>query len=161
MIAREASWLGMLVGRVCRTGHPDMCVSHTFEEVTMATAKGQFELASWNEDTYQELDGGAKLTRASVTQDFSGDVTGGGTVEWLMCYRPDGTARFVGLQRVEGTVGGMEGSFVAESVGNFEDVAGRAGSPGGNGWMCRLCDLGACGRADGRCPVAGENLPSF
>jgi DNA-binding MarR family transcriptional regulator len=22
------------------------------------------------------------------------------------------------------------------------------------GWMCRLCDLGACGRPEGRCPVA-------
>ena len=32
----------------------------------MATAKGQFELASWNEDTYQELDSGGKLTRATV-----------------------------------------------------------------------------------------------
>jgi MarR family transcriptional repressor of emrRAB len=23
-----------------------------------------------------------------------------------------------------------------------------------SGWMCRLCDLGACGRPEGRCPVA-------
>jgi DNA-binding MarR family transcriptional regulator len=27
------------------------------------------------------------------------------------------------------------------------------GEPVG-GWMCRLCDLGACGRPEGRCPVA-------
>ena len=24
----------------------------------------------------------------------------------------------------------------------------------GGAWICRLCDLGACGRADGRCPTA-------
>ena len=34
----------------------------------MTTATGRFELASWNEDTYDELPTGGKLTRASVTQ---------------------------------------------------------------------------------------------
>ncbi len=24
------------------------------------------------------------------------------------------------------------------------------------GWLCRLCDFAACGRADGRCPAAGS-----
>ena len=85
----------------------------------MPTAKGEFELASWNEDTYQELDTGGKLTKASVTQTFSGDVTGAGAVEWLMCYQPDGDARFVGLQRVEGAVGDQKGSFVLETAGDF------------------------------------------
>jgi DNA-binding NarL/FixJ family response regulator len=33
-------------------------------------AHGSFELASWQEDTYDDLGGGAKLTRASVTQTF-------------------------------------------------------------------------------------------
>ena len=86
----------------------------------MTTAKGQFELASWNEDTYDELGSGGKLTRASVTQQFSGDVTGAGAVEWQMCYQADGTARFVGWQRVDGAVGGSEGGFVLESVGEFD-----------------------------------------
>jgi hypothetical protein len=26
--------------------------------------------------------------------------------------------------------------------------------PGATRWMCRLCDMGACGRDEGRCPVA-------
>ena|SRR5689334_5954319 len=86
----------------------------------MTTAKGQFELASWNEDTYEELGSGGKLTRASVTQQFSGDVTGAGAVEWLMCYQADGTARFVGWQRVDGSVGGAEGSFVLATDGEFD-----------------------------------------
>jgi hypothetical protein len=86
----------------------------------MTSAKGTFELASWNEETYEERDGGAKLTRASVTQKFTGDVAGDGAVEWLMCYRPDGTAHFVGLQRVEGSVGKKKGSFVLETTGEFD-----------------------------------------
>ena len=28
----------------------------------MAKAKGEFEVASWNEDTYEEREGGGKLT---------------------------------------------------------------------------------------------------
>ncbi len=83
-------------------------------------ASGEFEIASWDEDTYRELEGEAKLTRASVTQTFTGDLSGSGEVQWLMCYGPDGTARFVGLQRIEGTIDGRSGSFVVESLGNFD-----------------------------------------
>jgi DNA-binding MarR family transcriptional regulator len=28
--------------------------------------------------------------------------------------------------------------------------------PGATKWMCRMCDMGACGRDQGRCPVANE-----
>jgi DNA-binding MarR family transcriptional regulator len=28
--------------------------------------------------------------------------------------------------------------------------------PGATKWICRMCDLDACGRAQGRCPVANE-----
>src|SRR4051812_27821613 len=46
------------------------------------------------------------------------------------------------------------------------DLAGRvlAGLKRGVGatrWTCRLCDTGACGRLEGRCPVAGESPPRF
>jgi len=86
----------------------------------MHSASGEFEIASWHEETYQELDGEVKLTRASVEQTFSGDIVGTGTVEWLMCYSDDGTARFVGLQRIEGSIGDREGSFVVDSVGYYD-----------------------------------------
>jgi hypothetical protein len=86
----------------------------------MTKANGSFELASWDEKTYEDLGGGAKLTRASVTQTFSGDIEGDGAVEWLMAYRTDGTARFVGLQRVTASIGGRNGSFVLETTGDFD-----------------------------------------
>ena len=28
-------------------------------------------------------------------------------------------------------------------------------------WTCRLCDTTACGRPEGRCPVAGPQPPSW
>lgn len=85
----------------------------------MSQATGEFTVDSWDENTYQDLGDGAKLTRAEVTQTFSGALAGAGSVQWLMCYAPDGTAHFVGLQRVEGTLDGREGAFVAETVGDF------------------------------------------
>ena len=57
-----------------------------------STATGSFEIKGWDEKTYTEIEGGRKLTRASVAQAFTGDLVGEGAVEWLMCYRADGTA---------------------------------------------------------------------
>lgn len=33
-------------------------------------------------------------------------------------------------------------------------LVGMMRGPGAQRWMCRLCDMGACGRDEGRCPVA-------
>jgi hypothetical protein len=90
----------------------------------MPSANGTFELSGWDEQPVAEWDGG-KVTRASVTQTVTGDVTGAATTEWLMCYAADGTARYVGLQRVEGALAGREGSFVLESSGEFADGVAR------------------------------------
>lgn len=83
-------------------------------------AQGKFDIASWDEEPYVEIDEARKLTRATVTQRFSGDITGDGSVQWLMFYRTDGTADFVGLQRVEGKLGDRKGSFVLQTVGAFD-----------------------------------------
>jgi hypothetical protein len=91
----------------------------------MGTLTGGFELASWDEQTTQELEGGRKLTRALVTQAFTGDLEGEGSVEWLMCYAEDGTARFVGMQLVRGVIDGRKGSVVLETVGEFDGGKAR------------------------------------
>lgn len=77
-------------------------------------------ITSWDENTYFEGDGGAKLTRATVGQAIAGDLTGEGTTEYLMCYRPDGSASYVGQQRIEGTLGGRSGSFTVHATGAYE-----------------------------------------
>jgi hypothetical protein len=47
-------------------------------------------------------------------------------VEWLLCYRPDKTADFVGLQRISGRVGDRSGSFVLlQTAGTFDGDAAR------------------------------------
>ena len=86
----------------------------------MSTLTGGFQLASWDEQTTEELEGERKLTRALVTQTFTGDLEGEGSVEWLMCYAEDGTARFVGMQLVRGVIDGRKGSVVLETIGDFD-----------------------------------------
>jgi hypothetical protein len=89
-------------------------------------ARATFEIENWDEQPYAELPGGGKLTRASVKQALSGDIEGEGDVEWLMCYRDDETAEFVGLQRVDGRLGELAGSFVlAQTEGSFDGKEAR------------------------------------
>jgi hypothetical protein len=96
-------------------------------DIVMTTrAAATFEITTWEEEMYHELSSGAKLTRASVTQCFSGDIEGVGTVEFLLMY-PDSTrAFFAGMQRVVGTLNGRPGSFVLQTNGTYAD--GKAGA---------------------------------
>jgi hypothetical protein len=77
------------------------------------------QVTSWKEDTYQELEGG-KLTKATVTQELTGDIEGSTSIDYLMCYAADGTARFIGQQEISATLAGRTGSFVVHSQGSFE-----------------------------------------
>jgi Protein of unknown function (DUF3224) len=90
----------------------------------MTTLHGGFQVASWEENAYDERDG-RKLTQASVTQRFEGDIAGEGAAQWLMAYQDGGTARFVGLQLVEGEVAGRRGTFVLETTGEFDGRVAR------------------------------------
>jgi SAM-dependent methyltransferase len=85
------------------------------------TANARFAITTWDEKPYREGQDSPKLARASVTKTYSGDITGEGQVEYLMMYRSDGSAAFVGLERVEGRLGGKTGSFVLQRTGTFED----------------------------------------
>ena len=87
-------------------------------------ANARFAITNWDEKPYSDGQDLPKLTRASVTKTFTGDIEGEGQVEYLMLYAADGWATFVGLERVVGRVAGKAGSFVLQRQGAFED--GRA-----------------------------------
>jgi len=61
------------------------------------------------------------LTRIHVEKSFSGDVTGDGVVEFLQAARADGSASFVGIERITGTVGGRQGTFLLQDTGTVAD----------------------------------------
>jgi Protein of unknown function (DUF3224) len=83
----------------------------------MTKARGKFTVESGGEDAYEALDGDVRLTHAQGTQSFKGDIKGDGAVHWLMLYRGDKTAQFVGLQRISGTIGGRRGTVVMAAEG--------------------------------------------
>jgi len=85
------------------------------------TAKGRFAIKSWDEKPYSEGADQPKLTRASVARTFTGDIEGEGHVEYIVMYRSDGTASFVGIERFVGKIGNRSGSFVLQRIGKFED----------------------------------------
>jgi hypothetical protein len=84
------------------------------------TANARFTIKSWDEKPYSEGPDLPKMTRATVTKTFTGDIEGEGQVEYVMMYRPDGSATFVGLERITGRIGEKSGSFVLERSGVFE-----------------------------------------
>jgi hypothetical protein len=82
-------------------------------------ANATFKVSSWDEEPFDETEGGPKLTRARVAKVFSGDIEGQSVVEYLMVHRPDGTSSFVGVERVVGRLGDQSGSFVLQHGGTF------------------------------------------
>jgi Protein of unknown function (DUF3224) len=118
-------------------------------------ASSTFKIESWDEQPYLETEDGGRLTRASVKQVIEGDIDGRGEVEWLMCYRPDQTADFVGLERVVGSIVGRSGSFVLQSTGTFDgrEAKGPLSVVRGSG----TGDLsGIVGSGDLRAPLGSE-----
>src|SRR4051812_19296919 len=83
-------------------------------------ANAQFAIKSWDEKPYSEGHDLPRLTRATVTKTFTGDLEGEGQVEYLMMYRSDGSATFVGFERIVGRIGEKAGTFVLQRVGVFE-----------------------------------------
>src|SRR5947207_12508217 len=88
-------------------------------------ANSRFTIKHWDENPYSEGQDLPKLTRAAVTKTFTGDIVGEGHVEYLLMYRSDGSATFVGLERVVGHVAGQASSFVLQRTGVFENGAAK------------------------------------
>ncbi|HLQ15511.1 MAG TPA: DUF3224 domain-containing protein [Candidatus Eisenbacteria bacterium] len=82
-------------------------------------ASGGFEIDKWDEKP-AGITIGPKVTRATVTQRFTGDIKGTGTTEYVMVYRADKTADYSGVQVINGTVGVRKGSFALLLRGKFD-----------------------------------------
>lgn len=87
----------------------------------MKSANARFAIKNWDEKPYSEEKDQPKLTRATVAKNYTGDIEGTAQVEYLMMYRSDGSAAFVGLEQVVGRVAGKAGTFVLQRTGVFED----------------------------------------
>jgi hypothetical protein len=62
-----------------------------------------------------------------VTETFSGDIEGKGVVHFLQAVRKDGSASFVGIERVTGSLEGRTGSFLLQDAGTLEGNTVKGG----------------------------------
>ena len=68
------------------------------------------QITDWQEEIYDGESDGVRLSRATVKQRYEGGIQGESTVEHLMIYHADGSADFVGQERIVGSVEGRLGS---------------------------------------------------
>ena len=90
------------------------------------TIQATFTVDDWDERPILESGDAPRITQATVTKTYSGEIDGSSTTEWLMAYADDGTATFVGVERVTATFGGEDGSLALRHVGTFVDGAAVA-----------------------------------
>jgi uncharacterized protein DUF3224 len=87
--------------------------------------EGAFEVTSWSEEQVGGLEGAAKVTVAGIGQRFTGGIEAETKWDMVMTYRDDGTADFVGYQRIEGRIGDKEGTFVLQGLGEYDGAEAR------------------------------------
>ena len=74
-------------------------------------SEARFDITGWDDQPYDEHEG-VKLSRTRVTKTFSGGIEGESTAELLMAFGHDGSAAYVGFERISGRVDGRAGTFV-------------------------------------------------
>ncbi|QSX40083.1 DUF3224 domain-containing protein [Shewanella cyperi] len=92
----------------------------------MHKLEGVFQITGWDEAPYAESPNGAKQTLAKITQQYQGDISGSSEITYLMSYQADGTAVFVGMEKITAEIRGKRGSLILQHQGKFE--AGVASS---------------------------------
>lgn len=97
-----------------------------FTDATM-TARGEtkmsniFEIHSWDETPYMELENGVKYSNAKLLKTYSGKLEGKGQLTYLMSYNESGHAYFTGLEHFEGNIAGLTGHIAIAHEGTFID----------------------------------------
>lgn len=90
----------------------------TNQQSTRATAT--ITVGVYEPVIYEEPVDGPTLSRIHVEETFSGDIDATGVVEFLQAASRDGSASFVGIELVTGTLAGRRGSFLLQDSGTVE-----------------------------------------
>ena len=93
-------------------------MSDSIDKRTRASAV--ITVHKYEPSVYDEPASGPVLTRIHVAESFDGDIEGDGVVEFLQAGRADGSASFVGIERVTGRLDGREGTFLLQDAGTVQ-----------------------------------------
>jgi len=90
-------------------------------------ATGHIEVQTYEPKPYDESVDGPGLVEIHVTEKFTGDIQGDGAVRFIQAARKDGSASFVGIERVKGSLGGRKGTFLLQDSGTLvgQQVSGE------------------------------------
>lgn len=91
----------------------------------MGRVDGAFTVKKWDETPLTDANALPNMTQAFVTYTLTDGIVGEATIAYVMAYRPDKSASFVGLARVTGKIEGREGSFMMQDIGTFENEVAR------------------------------------
>jgi len=96
-------------------------------ETTKEHASGRIEVVSYEPRPYDEPAAGPDLVEINVRENFLGDIDGEGVARFLQAQREDGSASFVGIERVSGRIADRQGTFLLQDAGTVEGrrVTGR------------------------------------
>ncbi len=86
---------------------------------TKRRAAGRTEVKTYEPTVYDPMADGPSLAEIRVNETFAGDIEGEGTVRVIQAVRKDGSATFVGIERVRGATGGRKGSFLLQTSGTL------------------------------------------
>ena len=89
-------------------------------EAGRTRANAVITVHKYEPSAYDEPAGGPVLTRIHVEESFSGDIEGEGVVEFLQAAGADGSASFVGIERVTSELGGRRGTFLLQDAGTVQ-----------------------------------------
>jgi hypothetical protein len=94
----------------------------------------RFDVASWTEKAYVDIDPGEGmtagdtyypkrgLTEAEVSYRYTGEIEGSSTLRYLNAYK-SGAAPVLGLEQFTGSIAGQEGTCVLMHIGSHEEAS--------------------------------------
>ncbi len=82
-------------------------------------ATGRTDVTTYSRSGFDEIADGPSLVEAHLTETFSGDIQGEGTARVIQAARKDGSASFVTIERIRGSIAGQSGSFLLQVAGTI------------------------------------------
>lgn len=101
-----------------------------------------FEVTGWEPVVFDESEESAKLSQVTIRKKISGELEGSGDGRGVFCECEDGSASYVVVERITGSMGERVGSFVIQHGGivnkgevesQFGDVVPGSGKGGFEG----------------------------